>query len=169
MSAGDPERPSEDGVLGAFRYMPYSAPGRWRDIVRPRPGAKAYCGSPSKTHVLCEAYGIDREHGGQVIIPLAGGRLRWLDAHPKACQTVGLSVVGSSAFGKASSTGRGCIAGQVVQLTSRGALKTSKRTYGGRSDYGAGLGGFLFASKDERTILRLTSADGAPTVVTTAH
>jgi hypothetical protein len=168
VSAGDPERASEDGVTGAFRYMPYDAPGKWRDLFTPKPAAAAYCDGPSKTAVVCEAYRIDPSHGGSVLIPLAGGPRRWLDSHRKACQTVGLTVVGSSAFGRATSTGRGCIRGQIVQLTSRGVLKTSKRTYGGRGG-GAGLGGFLFTSKDQRKILRLTSAAGTPKVITTAH
>lgn len=169
VSAGDPERPSEDGVTGAFRYVRYDEPGRWRDIFRPKPAAKAYCEKPSKSSVVCEAYGIDRSHGGSVLIPLAGGPRRWLDSHPKACQTIALTVVGSSAFSKVTSTGRGCVRGQVVQLTAHGVLTTSKRTYGTRGNVAAGLGGFLFASKDQRKILRLTSAGGTPRVITTAH
>lgn len=169
VSAGDPERASEDGVIGAFRYRPYSTPGRWRDIFPPVSSARAYCSGPSRTHVVCEAYGIDSKHGGEVLIPLDGGKRRWLDSNPKACQTIGLTVVGTSAFGLASSTGRGCVKGQVTQLTSRGVLTTSTRTYGARGGHVAGLGGILVASKDQRTILRLTSADGVPKVVATAR
>lgn len=167
VSARDPERYSEDSVIGAFRYVPYKTPGKWRNIIKPNPAVSAYCGRPSNSHVVCELYGVGSTHSGQVLIPLAGGTRRWLDSHPKTCQTIGLTVVGSSAFGISSSTGRGCVKGQVIQLTSRGTFKTSKRMFS--SGGGAGLGGFLVVSKDARTILRLTSAGGVPKAVTTAH